>query len=75
MPYISIKTFPRDRNAEIEAVERINQVLQEVWGCAPEHITISLEEIAPENWVETVCKTEIEPNDSHMMISSGEKRY
>ena len=50
MPYLSIKCYPRDEAARRAAVERLNQALMEVWGCAPEDITISLEEVAPEDW-------------------------
>ena len=75
MPYIAIKSYPRDEAANKEVVERINQVLQDVWGCAPEHITISLEQIAPEDWEKTVREAEIEPKKDKMMILSGEKRY
>ena len=49
MPYLSIKCYPRDEAARRAAVERLNQALMEVWGCAPEDITISLEEVAPED--------------------------
>ena len=54
-------------------VNKINEAFLEIWGCPPEAITISLEEIAPENWKETVVKPEIEPNMDKMMIVSGQK--
>jgi len=35
MPYISIKSWPKDDAVRAEAVRRINEVFLEVWGCPP----------------------------------------
>ncbi len=75
MPYISIKGYPKDQKTKEEIVNRINEALLEVWGCSQEAISISIEEIAPEKWEETVVKTEIEPKKDKMMIYSGEKKF
>lgn len=75
MPYISIKCYPKDEETKKLAVERINQVMLDVWGCPPQALTISVEEVAPENWQEQVVKPEIEPRMDKMMILSGEKKY
>ena len=58
-----------------EAVERLNQALMEVWGCAPEDITISLEEVAPEDWDDQVERPEIRARLDTVWILDGEKRY
>ena len=71
MPYISIKSWPKDDAVRAEAVRRINEVFLEVWGCPPEALTISSEVIAPEDWNESVVKAEIEPNMENVMILSG----
>jgi len=73
MPYISIKSWPKDEATRRAAVERINEVFLEVWGCPPEALTISSEVIQPEDWEEKVVKGEIEPNMEHVMILSGRK--
>lgn len=75
MPYIAIKAKPKDEAAKKELVRRINQAVLEVWGCPQEVITISMEEIAPDLWKDTVVKNEIEPNADKMMIRYGEKLY
>ncbi|MBE6955550.1 MAG: hypothetical protein E7449_06565 [Ruminococcaceae bacterium] len=75
MPYISIKCYPKDEETKKLAVERINQVMLDVWGCPPQALTIAIEEVAPENWQEQVFKPEIEPRMDKMMILSGEKKY
>lgn len=74
MPYIKIKAYPKDEKIKQEVAERINQVFLDLWGCPQEAITISMEEVAPENW-HTVEENEIKPNEDKMMILSGEKKY
>ena len=71
MPYISIKSWPKDDAVRAEAVRRINEVFLEVWGCPPEALTISSEIIQPDAWAETVVKAEIEPKLDKVMILSG----
>ena len=74
MPYIAIKAYPKDEATKQAVVEKINQVFLETWGCPPQAITISVEEIAPEQWQEQVVKPEIEPKLDKIMILNGEKR-
>ena len=74
MPYIAIKAYPKDEATKQAVVEKINQVFLETWGCPPQAITISVEEVAPELWQEQVVKPEIEPKLDKMMILNGEKR-
>ena len=75
MPYIAIKAYPKDEATKRQLVERINQVFLDVWGCPQQAISISLEEVRPDLWEDTVVKAEIEPNADKMMIMGGEKRY
>lgn len=75
MPYISIKSYPKDENIKKEVVEKINQIFLHVWGCPQEAITISCEEIKPENWKKEVVNAEIEPKQDKMYILSGKKKY
>ncbi|MBQ6157506.1 MAG: tautomerase family protein [Thermoguttaceae bacterium] len=75
MPYIAIKGYPKDAETKKKVVEKINQILLENWGCPQEAISISVEEIAPEKWNETVVEREIEPNADRMYIHSGEKKF
>ncbi|MBQ4544944.1 MAG: tautomerase family protein [Oscillospiraceae bacterium] len=75
MPYIAIKAYPKDEETKKKLVDKINKDILEIWGCPQEAISISLEEVAPDKWEETIVKTEIEPNQDKMMIFSGEKKY
>ena len=75
MPYIAIKSYPRDEATKQAAAERISALACEVLGCPESAITISYEEVAPADWEETVVKAEIEPKMEHVMILSGEKKF
>ncbi len=72
MPYIAIKGYPRDDATKKKAIEMINKAMLEAWGCPQKAITISLEEVAPEDWDKEVQKPLIEPNADKMMIRDGE---
>lgn len=75
MPYIRIKAYPKDEATKQKVVDAINKAFVDNWGCKPEAISISIEEIKPEDWVETVKKKEIEPNKDKMMVLNGKKMY
>lgn len=73
MPYIAIKTYPKDAETKKAVVNKINEVFLEMWGCPQEAITISMEEFPPADWAEQVYKPEIEPRLDSMMILNGKK--
>ena len=75
MPYIRIKAYPKDQATKEKVVEAINKTFVDNWGCAPEAISIFIEEVAPEDWVEKVEKAEIETNADKMLILNGQKKY
>lgn len=75
MPYIRIKAYPKDQATKEKIVEAINKAFVDNWGCSPQTISISIEEVAPEDWVEQVEKAEIEPNKDNMFVLNGVKRY
>ena len=61
MPYVAIKAFPKDEETKKRVVEKIKQVFLEEWGCSQKALTISLEEVIPDEWETKVIKSEIEP--------------
>ena len=75
MPYIAIKAYPKDEETKKKVVDEINDVFIRNWGCPPEAISISVEEVKPEDWEDKVVKPVIEPDDPKMMIRDGKKRY
>ena len=74
MPYISIKCYPKDAETKQQVVDDINKVFLAKWGCPPEAISISLEEVAPENW-HNVEESEVTPKADKMYVLHGEKKY
>lgn len=74
MPYIKIKCYPKDEEIKKNVVNKINEIFLEYWGCPQEAISISLEEVKPENWKDVV-ESEIMPDEDKMMIISGKKKY
>lgn len=75
MPYIAIKSFPKDDKIKKEAVKKITEIFSEAWGCPEEAVTISVEEIAPDEWEEKVVQGEIEPKMDKVMILSGKENF
>ena len=75
MPYIAIKAYPKDEAIKKRVADRINQVFLEEWGCSPEAISISIEEVSPEKWTDEVVKKEIEPQKDKMIILDGKTNY
>ena len=75
MPYIKIKAYPKDEETKKRVVDKINEVFLEEWGCPQEAISVSIEEIAPQDWEEKVHKPEILPNKNNMFILDGQKQY
>ncbi|NLC83569.1 MAG: 4-oxalocrotonate tautomerase [Ruminococcaceae bacterium] len=73
MPYIAIKTYPKDKATKELMAEKIKDAVIEAIGCPQEAITISIEEVTPEDWQEKVFKPEIEPKKDSMIYISGKK--
>ena len=70
MPYIQIKAWPKDEAVKKEVANEIVKLFEEKWGCPKEALTVSFEEVLPENWGDVV-KNEIEPNLDKTYILSG----
>ncbi len=75
MPYIAIKAYPKDEETKKKVVDEINEVFLKYWGCPPQAINISIEEVAPEDWDSKVREPEILPKADKMMILGGQKKY
>lgn len=75
MPYIAIKSFPKDEATKKLVVEKINDLFLEVWGCPQEAVTIGIEEVAPADWQAQVYQKDIAPQKDAMWILAGQKQY
>jgi len=74
MPYIAVKMWPKDAEVRKSLAEKISQAVQDAIGCPPQAVTVSIEEIAQEKWVETVGP-ELEAKKDKMYIVKGEKTW
>ncbi|MBQ3267177.1 MAG: tautomerase family protein [Atopobiaceae bacterium] len=75
MPYIDVKCHPRPEEKINLIVEKINQVLIDEWGCPQHTISISLEQVPPEEWHDKVEAAEMDPRADSMFILHGEKKF
>ena len=58
MPYVAVKMYPKDEETRKKLAEKLCETVMEVTGCPAEAVTVSLEEVAPEDWVATVKEPE-----------------
>lgn len=72
MPYLEIRCLAKTDEFKKQAAEKLNQAVLDIWGCAPEAITISFEEYPTrEEFAEKVKKPIFEANKDKMYIRSG----
>lgn len=67
MPHISVKCFPgRTEEQKIALAKRITEDVKEIMNAKEETISITIEDVAPESWDESVKNVEIIPKASVM---------
>ncbi len=71
MPYIRIKAYPKDEATKRKVAEEVFKAFADNWGCAPDAISISFEEVAPDRWEEQVVKKEMQALADKMMVLNG----
>jgi 4-oxalocrotonate tautomerase len=60
MPHISVKMYPgRTEQQKTQLTERIVKDLVAVVNCDEKVVSVTIEEIKPENWAQTVYKPDI----------------
>ena len=75
MPYVSIKTWPQDEDARRRAAERIHRVLMEEWGSEADWISVSVENIDPDEWDVRIVRGSMEDDAPYMLIRDGHKLW
>lgn len=75
MPYVSVKTFPQDDDACRRAAEKIHRLLMQEWGCEADWISVSVENVDPEDWDRRIVRGAMEDDAPFMLIRDGEKLY
>ncbi len=60
MPHVIIKMYPgRSAEQKNKLAEAITKSVVDIANTAEEHVSIDIQEIAPEDWAETVYRHEI----------------
>ena len=55
MPHINVKMFPgRDDEKKKDLADKLLQCAQEALGCPAEALSVSVEDVAPEDWTRDV---------------------
>lgn len=75
MPYVSIKTFPQDEDARRRAAEKIHRLLMEEWGSQADWISVSVENIDPDEWDDRIVRGSMKADAPYMLIRDGKKLY
>lgn len=57
MPHIVVKMYPgRSREIKEDFAKKIQQLTVDEFGCQLGHVSVSVEDIEPENWKEKVVE-------------------
>ncbi len=72
MPHVIIKMYPgRTGEQKNKLAEAITQSVVDIANTSEEHVSIDIQEIAPEDWAETVYKHEILPKFDKLQKKPG----
>ena len=72
MPHVIIKMYPgRSPEQKNRLAEAISQSVVDIAKTSEEHVSIDIQEIAPEDWAETVYKNEILPKLDELAKKPG----
>lgn len=72
MPHVIIKLYPGRTEAEKERVaDRMAEVLHETLAYPPENVSVVVEEVAPERWMEDVYEPDIRQRQSVLFKRPG----
>ena len=72
MPHVIIKMYPgRTPGQKKELADRIVRAMEETIGAKPESISLSYEEVKPEDWHRQVVKPDIEGKKDRLFIAPG----
>lgn len=74
MPYLAIKTLPKEEHVKREAVDALLELLPKVWGCPKEAVTISIEEYSPEEYRRDV-QPEVDAKKNALYAVSGKQTF
>ncbi|MCB2189440.1 MAG: tautomerase family protein [Deltaproteobacteria bacterium] len=72
MPHVSVKMYPgRTPEQKARLAEAMVRDLVEIVGAAEDSISVTIEDVAPEDWVEKVYKPDILPQGDKLFKKPG----
>lgn len=72
MPHVIIKLHPGRTDAEKERLaDRMAEVLHETLAYRPENVSVVVEEVAPERWMQNVYEPDIQQRQSDLFRRPG----
>lgn len=74
MPHIIVKLYPgRTEEQKVEVTARIVDVIMDALKISSNSISVGIEEVAPEDWTETVYKPDIVKKEFTLYKKPGYK--
>ena len=74
MPHVIIKSFPGRTDEQKQTLsKKISEAVSTVYGLADETISIDIQEIPKENWMENVYNKDISPRENVLIKKPGYK--
>lgn len=72
MPHVIVKLHPgRSEKLKIELAEKIVEDVADIVKCEEKFVSVSFEEIGPEEWFEKVYKPDIQNKQTQLVIKPG----
>jgi 4-oxalocrotonate tautomerase len=72
MPHVSVKLYPgRSEQQKTRLAQEIVKNVVAIANCGEESVSVSIEEIKPEDWVEKVYKPDILGNQGKLYKQPG----
>lgn len=72
MPHIAVKLYPgRSQEQKQTLADEMTKTLMSVLGSKKEAISVSIEEVTPDDWAELVTKPDIEAKPDTIYKRSG----
>lgn len=72
MPHIVVKLYPgRTQEQKVEMTERIAEAVKDALGASESSISVSIEEVTRERWMEEVYQAEIIAKSAYLYKKPG----
>ena len=73
MPYIHVKMWPKSEDEKKAMANNLIKAITDALDCPAQYVTLSMEEIDPQKWEETVGP-ELKAREEQVYFIQGEKK-